>query len=357
MRKIIELVIIWISIVIIVVNGINEKKINYKRKKIFLFVFILLTSLLLGHNSVLLDTPGYIENYNNFSQNQLLYFLSKNPFENQLEWIYLLMVFLAKKLHLSFGMFLSLYIFIPQYLIFIKFLKDRENVITKYSIYYMFICFFPMGYRQMFSDSFYLLTFLSSNFIVGIIFYLISIFSHFSNLCISVFPIIKNNVIFKVSTVQMFFIIIITSIMMRQIVVSFVNILPANNSIVFKLQYYMIYSSVIYNYQNLLHYLLHFLVYNFLPISIIILLIAKRNFLKCIDKAAYNSVLLSVYMYLVIYLVFNSYVTASRIFLTFLLPIVLLVKNNSIQKNVYIIFLLNDIIISLYIIFTYLGWG
>lgn len=357
MRKVIELLFIWISIIIIIVLAINEKKLTSRQKKLYLLIFIIFSSFLLGNNSVLVDTPLYLEKYASLGTTQIMNYLTNNPFENEFEWIYLLMVYFAKNLGMSFGMFLSFYIMIPQLLLYYGFLNGKKNKLKIFSLYYVYFCFFPMGYRQMFSDSFYLMTFLSSNFIICLICYIISIFSHFSNLLVTLFPIIKNNIILRLNIIQLLVIVIVFSFSIRQILISFINILPNDNSIVFKLQYYMMYNTDIYSYQNSFHYLLHFIVNNYLPVAFIIFIIKYRNKMKVNNLIAYKSVLLSICIYIFVFIVLNSYTTASRIFLTFFIPIVLFVDKANLIKKMYILLITNNFFITLYIIFTYIGWN
>ena len=134
MRKVIELLFIWISIIIIIVLAINEKKLTSRQKKLYLLIFIIFSSFLLGNNSVLVDTPLYLEKYASLGTNQIMNYLTNNPFENEFEWIYLLMVYFAKNLGMSFGMFLSFYIMIPQLLLYYGFLNGKKKKVKIFSL-------------------------------------------------------------------------------------------------------------------------------------------------------------------------------------------------------------------------------
>ena len=139
----------------IIIKSIKNKKINPKNAYIILLVMcFLICAFKADHIGI--DTKSYLALYNSDEQ-YILGFLSKiNP-----EYIFYLIIYIAKKLNLSFHMFLFVYYFLVFYFlnIFIKQNTDKKviSVIAFIAFGYLFI--YMSALRQIMAISLCLLCF------------------------------------------------------------------------------------------------------------------------------------------------------------------------------------------------------
>ena len=282
-------------------------------------------------------------------------------FKEYVEPVPHMIMFLLRKINLSHRYFFlvigGITLLLDSYII----KKRKINVLL--SLFFLFYIYFFSAFsdaiRQNLAAAFLLCAlylFQQNRKIIGILFLVLSFFSHYSTIMIiPIFVVRKINW----SNKKYFSLIIIIFIMsfFMKLLLSYFTSLDESNMIILKLNYYLVYGEDRYNYQNQLHFIL---LNTIVMLQVVGIIILNTIFLKNknkLDKFGKNILQISVVSSItsMLFLFLGANVIAVRIGLTFSYGLYLLISDNYLNKREKNFVLIYYTIYNFCVLFYYSG--
>lgn len=288
--QIVNVLLLCFIIFIVFILSFAEKKFTLKYKKRILFFIITLISIICGIRVIGLDLESYRKMFieNNIVSLDINFF--RNMFSTSLEPFFVLLISLIKQMGLGFKTFLFISAVIPMYLLYSLIIKKEKELPFVTFLFFLLMVLFrgPVDtVRHFFAAVVYLSALYSLANGKKFSFYLKSALSaliHYSNIAIFfVRPFLKIKwSIGKYIITLLFFSLL--AFIGKQVFVDFIAGFSFKNPILWKLQYYLVYSKERYVYFNAVHqimwYLMTFTIVVFNVIVNIVALAQKERIIK-----------------------------------------------------------------------------
>lgn len=297
--KVINVLAFCFIVFLVFILAFYEKKFSLKFKKRMLLFLSILISVICSIRVIGLDLEPYRRI---FQENGIitldLYFL-KNMFSNRLEPFFAILISLIKQVGLDFKSFLFISAVIPMFVVTSLIIKKEKDIPIITFLFFLLLWLFrgPVDtIRHFFAAVVYLSAIYSLSEGAKVKFYLKSLFSillHYSNVAV-----IFARPFLKIKWSLMGYLITIVTVSLfaflgKPLIIEYFSTTTFTKPIMWKLQYYLIYSQERYVYLNNVHEIMRLLMtYSIIVFNISVIIVALAN-RKVIETDMFYKLLLN----------------------------------------------------------------